>query len=166
MATVTKSKPRKASKADEAKKTPARRQLEAAHAEQRKLKAKSNKDKHELAFLDYWKKVSADYNPALPLPDRDFVFHATRKWKLDFAWPFLRSPRTGARVKLAVEIQGGTRMKVRAGHSSADRQANDAEKHREAQLDGWVLLCYTDAEIAAKGYEAIAREVAAAMLKL
>ena len=60
-------------------------------------------------------------------PVREYVFHATRKWRIDFAWPHL---------KLAVEIESSV-------HRIKSRFAGDIPKYNELQKQGWTLLRYT-----------------------
>lgn len=60
-------------------------------------------------------------------PVREFVFHPTRKWRLDFCWPHL---------KLAVEIEGGV-------HRIKGRFKSDLAKYNALALDGWRLLRYS-----------------------
>lgn len=67
----------------------------------------------------------------LPEPVREFKFHETRKWKIDFAWPAL---------KLAVELEGGIWTGGR--HTSGAGWIKDAEKYNELSLMGWRLLRY------------------------
>lgn len=64
-----------------------------------------------------------------PDPEREYRFHAKRKWRFDFAWPDR---------KLAVEIEGGTWKKSR--HTSASGFHGDCEKYNAAALDGWTVL--------------------------
>jgi very-short-patch-repair endonuclease len=60
-------------------------------------------------------------------PVREHVFHPTRKWRIDFAWPH---------IKLAVEIESSV-------HRIKSRFASDIPKYNELQKRGWVLLRYT-----------------------
>lgn len=86
----------------------------------------------ELMFLRTWENV-------LGLKDRpqmQYVFHPTRKWRFDFAWP---------EVRVAVEIDGG--IFVGGGHNRGVRFSQDADKHNEAVLLGWRLLRFTTVQI-------------------
>jgi very-short-patch-repair endonuclease len=65
-------------------------------------------------------------------PEREWMFHPTRKWRFDFAWPD---------VKLAVEIEGGTWRGGR--HSRGSGFDNDAAKYNAAVLLGWRVLRYS-----------------------
>ena len=65
----------------------------------------------------------------VPLPEQQYKFHPTRKWRFDFAWPS---------INLAVEIQGGSF--VRGGHNRGPQQAKDFEKLNEATKAGWRVL--------------------------
>ena len=89
-------------------------------------KAPQAPSKLEEAFLRLWLATEED----LPEPVREFRFHATRKWRFDFAWP---------EQKVAVEIEGlgGGRHQRRGGF------IKDAEKYNAAQVAGWRVLRYT-----------------------
>jgi len=62
-------------------------------------------------------------------PYREFQFHLTRKWRLDFAWPSL---------KVAVELHGGSFSRGR--HNRGVGQFKDLFKINEAQRLGWIVL--------------------------
>lgn len=62
-------------------------------------------------------------------PEREYRFHATRRWRFDFAWP---------QVKVAVEVHG-----FGWGHQAQQHVSGDAEKARAAILCGWTVLTYT-----------------------
>lgn len=75
----------------------------------------------------------------LPKPKTEFQFHATRKWRFDYAWP---------EHKLALEIEGGvfgytkkdgTKSGVGA-HSSVTGILRDIDKYNAAASDGWRIL--------------------------
>ncbi|MGL4930900.1 MAG: hypothetical protein ACRC4H_12435, partial [Plesiomonas sp.] len=57
----------------------------------------------------------------LPKPVSEYVFHPTRKWRLDFAWPEYR---------LALEIHGGVYSGGR--HTRGAGFTEDREKMNEA----------------------------------
>jgi|SRR6476661_203659 len=61
----------------------------------------------------------------VPPPAREFRFHATRRWRFDFAWPA---------IKLAVEIDG------RGRHQTVTGVRSDCEKANEAIRLGWRVL--------------------------
>lgn len=65
----------------------------------------------------------------IPIPEREYKFHPTRKWRLDFAWPEYR---------LAVEIEGGAYKKGR--HNRPVGFIKDMEKYNSLTLSGWYLL--------------------------
>lgn len=65
----------------------------------------------------------------LPTPEREFRFHAVRKFRLDFAWP---------ERMLAVEIEGG--LYRGGGHTSVAGLKRDIEKGNLLTLGGWRLL--------------------------
>lgn len=68
----------------------------------------------------------------LPEPTREFVFHPTRRWRFDFAWP----DRT-----LACEVDGGEW--VRGRHQRPGGFRKDAEKFSTAAAMGWLVLRVT-----------------------
>jgi very-short-patch-repair endonuclease len=69
-------------------------------------------------------------------PVREYVFHPTRKWRFDFAWP---------PVRLAVEVEGG--IFAGGAHTRGAHFRSDCEKHNAACELGWRTLRYTDREI-------------------
>lgn len=54
-----------------------------------------------------------------------------------FRWDFLIPP------KLLIEIQGGTRMRGKTGHTSGDGIRRDCEKNNLAVLAGYTVLYFT-----------------------
>jgi hypothetical protein len=73
----------------------------------------------------------------LPAPAREFTFHATRRWRFDWAWP-------AACVALEQEgvVYATTPGDHRLGgrHTSAVGFAYDLEKYRAAFVLGWAVL--------------------------
>lgn len=67
----------------------------------------------------------------MPAPKREFAFHATRKWRFDFAWP---------EAMVAVEIEGLTRPGTKSRHTTNAGYTADMEKYNAAALDGWCVL--------------------------
>jgi very-short-patch-repair endonuclease len=65
----------------------------------------------------------------LPAPVREHRFHATRKWRFDFAW---------VEQRIALEIEGG--LFVRGGHVRGAHYEEDCEKYAEALVLGWRVL--------------------------
>lgn len=65
----------------------------------------------------------------LPEPVREYRFHPTRKWRLDFAWPA---------VMLAVEVEGG--IYRGGGHTSTTGLKRDIEKGNALTMAGWRVL--------------------------
>ncbi len=89
----------------------------------------------EAGFKWLWNTL--EITEGLPLPMREFGF---RKWRFDFAWPELR---------IAVEIHGATTARrYRGRHNTARGIRNDAEKSREAQKAGWIVLTFTGEDMA------------------
>jgi len=68
-----------------------------------------------------------------PTPTREYRFDPVRKWRFDFAWPD---------QKVAVELDGG--IWTKGGHSTGSGIMRDMEKSNAAQLDGWLVLRFSD----------------------
>lgn len=84
----------------------------------------------EEAFALAWRAINGQ-----PF-EREYRFHAMRKWRFDFAWPV---------AKIAVEIDGGTWGGGR--HSRGAGYAADCEKLNNAALMGWCVIRLTPAMI-------------------
>ena len=65
----------------------------------------------------------------IPEPEREYRFHPTRRWRLDFAWP---------ERGLAVEIEGG--IYRGGGHTSVTGIKRDVDKANALTMLGWRLL--------------------------
>ena len=63
---------------------------------------------------------------------REHRFHDARKWRFDFAEPYLR---------LAIECEGGVWIQGR--HTRGKGYSADLEKYNEAALLGWTVLRFT-----------------------
>ncbi len=72
----------------------------------------------------------------LPKPVREYQFHPTRKWRLDFAFPD---------HMLALEVEGGVFSGGR--HVRPQGFTEDCEKYNEAILLGWRVLRVTGAQV-------------------
>jgi very-short-patch-repair endonuclease len=68
----------------------------------------------------------------LPEPEREWRFHPTRKWRLDFAYPD---------KKIGIEVQGG--IYVRGAHSRGTGLERDYEKLNAAQMLGWNVFQFS-----------------------
>jgi len=68
----------------------------------------------------------------IELDETEYMFHATRKWRADYAWP---------ERKLLVELEGGVFSGGR--HTRPMGFIGDCDKYNAAELDGWTLLRYT-----------------------
>jgi hypothetical protein len=62
---------------------------------------------------------------------REHVFHPTRKWRFDFAFPI---------VKLAIEVDGRGRDNELGGHQTVTGVRNDHEKQNAAIALGWKVM--------------------------
>ena len=60
---------------------------------------------------------------------REHKFHATRRWKFDFAFPAL---------KVAIEVEGG--VFTRGRHVRPSGFIADCEKYNVAALAGWLVI--------------------------
>lgn len=94
-----------------------------------------------------------------PPHEREYVFHRARRWRFDFAWPWL---------KVAVEVDGGTRgaavichqcgcrvrartksgavgreLRIGGRHTRPEGFRNDAEKRNAAMMAGWRVFHLT-----------------------
>ena len=73
----------------------------------------------------------------IPLPEREYRFDPTRKWRADFAWPA---------QKLLVEVEGGIWTGGR--HTRGSGFARDAEKYNAAAMHGWRILRFAGTQVA------------------
>ena len=80
----------------------------------------------ELAFFELLKSFKVQ------LPEPEYKFHKTRKWRIDYAWPEKR---------IALEIEGGVFTQGR--HSRGVGMVNDMEKYNTLASEGWLLLRVT-----------------------
>lgn len=78
----------------------------------------------------------------LPAWKREFRFHPTRLWRMDYAWPDHR---------IGVEIEGGIWMKGKTGrggaHSLPTNILRDMEKQNAAHLLGWRVFRFTPGQL-------------------
>ena len=72
----------------------------------------------------------------LPTPEREVMFHPSRKWRFDFCYP---------QMKLAIEIAGGVWSGGR--HVRGAGFTKDCEKYTEAAILGWRILHFTSAQV-------------------
>ncbi|HHX8716625.1 endonuclease domain-containing protein [Vibrio alginolyticus] len=72
----------------------------------------------------------------LAIPEKEYRFHETRRWRFDFAYP---------EQQLAVEVEGGTWAGGR--HTRGSGYEKDCEKYNEAALRGWSVLRFTGSMI-------------------
>jgi len=62
-------------------------------------------------------------------PVAEYKFHATRKWRFDYAW---------VDQKLALEVEGG--IWTRGRHIRSSGYIADMEKYNTASYDGWKVI--------------------------
>lgn len=72
----------------------------------------------------------------LPIPVKEYKFHPTRKWRLD--WAFVDA-------KLAVEQEGGIWSQGR--HTRGSGFVADMAKYNALAIEGWSLLRFTPRQI-------------------
>jgi very-short-patch-repair endonuclease len=77
----------------------------------------------------------------LPNPLREHMFHETRIWRLDFAWP---------EFKIGVEVDGGIWSRERSGHQGAGH-IRDFRKGNDAIEAGWRVLHFIPEDIVDDG---------------
>ena len=75
-----------------------------------------------------------------------YVFHDSRKWRFDFAWP---------ERKIAFEMEGAIWMKgfggrTGGGHSHPMGIEKDIEKYNAAAIAGWCVIRITDKMLPAR----------------
>jgi len=88
---------------------------------------KSNLEQHFLLLIK---------SENILLPESEYKFHPTRKWRFDFAWPTL---------KIAVELEGAVWIQGR--HTRGSGFIKDMEKYNAAVILGWKVLRYTTSTI-------------------
>lgn len=76
--------------------------------------------------------VSLCRERGLPEPIPEYRFHATRRWRFDFAWPLFL---------VAVEVEGGIWTQGR--HTRGPGVLADMEKYNAAAIIGWRILRYS-----------------------
>jgi very-short-patch-repair endonuclease len=80
----------------------------------------------------------------LPQPVKEYKFHPTRKWRVDFAF---------VDKKLMIEVEGGSWNGGR--HVSGSGFEKDAEKYNEAAILGWTVIRVTGKMINSKDLVAL-----------
>ena len=66
----------------------------------------------------------------------EYVFHPSRKWRFDFAWPS---------KMVALEVEGGTWSN--GAHTRGKHYESDCEKYSEAAILGWKVIRVTGSMI-------------------
>ncbi|QDP60278.1 MAG: hypothetical protein Unbinned834contig1000_44 [Prokaryotic dsDNA virus sp.] len=80
--------------------------------------------------------VSQIIKEELPLPEREYKFHPTRRWRFDLAF---------IKEKLAVEIEGAVWTYGR--HTRGSGFIKDMEKYNEACYYGWYMARFTPNDV-------------------
>ena len=86
----------------------------------------------ESKFLLLWRVAQG------PPLEREVKFHASRRWRADFAHFASRT---------LIEIEGGIFIPGGGRHSRGAGYANDAEKYLEAVLGGWTVIRLTEKQL-------------------
>ena len=86
----------------------------------------------ESKFLFLWRLAGG------PPLEREVKFHASRRWRADFA-------HTASRT--LIEIEGGIFLPGGGRHSRGAGYAKDAEKYLEAVLAGWTVIRLTERQL-------------------
>ena len=92
----------------------------------------------EEQFLAAWPRLCRANGFEPVLPEREYYFHPTCKWRFDFAWPALR---------VAVEIEGGLWNGGR--HSVPMGMIADMDKYNSAAALGWLVLRFSGKHLTA-----------------
>lgn len=79
----------------------------------------------------------------LPEPERQFLFHPTRKWRADFCWPS---------KKIIVEIEGGIwrgfgKKESGGAHSHPSNIERDIDKYNAATALGYRIYRFTEKQL-------------------
>jgi very-short-patch-repair endonuclease len=82
-----------------------------------------------------------------PPLEREVKFHASRRWRADFAHMESRT---------LIEIEGGIFLPGGGRHNRGGGYAKDAEKYLEAVLAGWTVIRLTDKQLEIGSIERIA----------
>ena len=77
--------------------------------------------------IDLFPQVCAQQQ--LPQPVAEFRFHASRKWRFDYAWPTYR---------VALEVEGG--VWTGGAHGRGTGITRDIEKYNYAAAMGWLVI--------------------------
>lgn len=72
----------------------------------------------------------------IDVPIKEHVFHPTRKWAFDYAWPD---------HKIALEVEGGVWNQGR--HNRGKGFLNDMEKYNAAGMLGWRVFRTTPEDL-------------------
>lgn len=80
--------------------------------------------------------LGAFRDAGIPLPEREYKFHPSRRWRFDYAWP---------NHMIALEVEGGVWTGGR--HTRGAGFLADVEKYNAAALVGWRVLRVTPSHL-------------------
>lgn len=109
-----------------------------------RLRAKTRGSRLETKFALYWQAAGG------PPIEREFKFHAERRWRADFA--HLPS-------RLLVEVEGGVFCRGGGRHNRGMGFVADCEKYFHAWLCGWNVVRLTAPQITMENIERIIRRI-------
>jgi len=78
--------------------------------------------------------LSLHMRPAGLNPETEYRFHASRRWRFDFAFPD---------QKVAIEAEGGTWGQKKSRHTTGSGFEKDCTKYNAAVVAGWRVLRFT-----------------------
>lgn len=84
----------------------------------------------------------------LPLPVREYRFHPTRKWRLDYAWPdHAQQVWHDIYVLRPVALEQEGAVWVQGRHTRGSGFVKDMEKYNAAAALGWRVLRVTPQQL-------------------
>lgn len=76
----------------------------------------------------------------LPEPVPEYQFMPERRFRFDWAWPYIGGPHAVVDCKVALEIQGGLFARLPGGHNRGAQIRREHEKRNLAAVRGWRIL--------------------------
>jgi very-short-patch-repair endonuclease len=107
-----------------------------------RFRATKSPSRLENRFQMLWKAVDG------PPLEREYRFHAKRRWRADFAH---------LEARVLIEIEGG--IWVNGRHNRAAGFNADLEKYLEAGLAGWRVFCFGPDQITLENVQRLASSI-------